>query len=136
MADGGVIVDDAGAQETRIWRHKDKIHLRAPMLGLTDSKRSRIPQVQFTAYAIKADNVWQTGLTPKSVTVTLQDGSTLTIANGNMYVEISVSVAPKDGESLDEAFVYRLGSAIATIFVDSVKQNVSSQHTTMILSFS
>ena len=136
MADGGVIIDDAGAQETRIWRHRDKMHLRAPMLGLTDAKPFRIDSAQLRAYAIKADNNWQTGLSPKSVKVTANDGSTLTIANGKTYVEISPSVALKDGESIDEAFVYRLGSAIATILVDGDKKDVSSQHTTMILSVS
>jgi hypothetical protein len=142
MADGGgVIIDDAGAVQTRIFQHTDRILSRADMSNLTNGLPVSIRGVQLRGYMLKNFGAVSFGAVNTAV-VTATDGSSVTLT-------LSVSNSGGNAITIDpngtrlpelpdpELRVYRLdGVLIRNITINGQRVSVTPQHTLLILEFS
>ncbi|PWT98435.1 MAG: hypothetical protein C5B51_29285 [Terriglobia bacterium] len=143
MADGGVIIDDAGAQETRVWRFEGNLHRRRPMRELTAGNPSTIPALLLKSYALKvgAKAAGDALMANDTITIHAKNNGqqiVITVTNSSTpAVKVSASQALDEQGTLDESFVYRKnGFTISDIQINGVGVSLKPvpQHTTLILS--
>lgn len=133
MADGGVIVDDAGAQVTRIWQHRSPMHQRAAMDDLEQSKTVTINGVQLRTYVVRAGATVVCGTMVSSAVVTA-DNTTLTIQNQGSDVTITTTAAL---QREDDASVYFKDGKIKDVTINNKATGLTiNGDTTVILRFS
>jgi hypothetical protein len=132
MADGGVIVDDAGAQVTRIWQHKSPMHQRAAMDDLEEPNIVTINGVQLSTFVVRAGADVCSGANVSSAVVTA-DNTTLTIQNKGNDVTITTTAAL---QREDDASVYFKNGKITDVKIDNFATGLTiNGDTTVILRF-
>ena len=141
MADGGgIIVDDAGATETRIWQHGPKLHERVEMKSLKGSPPTQftINSVQLRGYILKVAGQLLFGPISKSAIVTATGGGvTLNLTIQNDSVNVTIGADKTLNETQGEPSIYRLlDVSLTSIKIDGVSMPVGGQHTTLLLEFS
>lgn len=139
MADGGVIIDDAGAMETRIWQHNAKMHERSLMDELVQMEKPKVElQADLKAVYIKYESdpdhpYMQTSINKVEIKAEKVNAS-LTISYDRLSSPLVISSSQRLAET-DHRAVYFVGWNITSISINDDDKHFKNGRHTIILTY-